>query len=88
MNVAQWQLCPTINCLWLSGATGKTPHEYLLSCRIGAAKRLLWDTEVPIAEVAERAGFGTQQYFGRVFKKATGKTPGAYRKSAGDDYYM
>lgn len=71
-----------------TGATGKTPHEYLLSCRIGAAKRLLWDTEIPIAEVAERAGFGTQQYFGRVFKTATGKTPGQYRKNAGENYYM
>ena len=72
----------------LTGATGKTPHEYLIFCRIALAKRLLWDTEIPIPEVAERAGFGCQQYFGRVFKKETGLTPGKYRKNAGETYYM
>lgn len=60
--------------------TGITPHEYLISCRIKNAKRLLWNSKIPVKEVAERSGFGCQQYLNKIFKKETGFTPGEYRK--------
>ena len=68
--------------------TGITPHEYLISCRIKNAKRLLWNSKIPVKEVAERSGFGCQQYLNKVFKKKTGMTPGSYRKSIQQNYSL
>ncbi len=33
-----------------------------------------------VAEAAEKSGFRDPGYFGRVFRKATGMNPSAYRK--------
>lgn len=69
-------------------SVGVTPHEYLINCRIEKAKKLLWDTNIPISEVAERSGFGCQQYLGKVFKQQTGMTPAAYRKRLQQNYVL
>lgn len=69
-----------------SMALGQSPHEYLTKIRIEQAKKLLWDSSVPISDVAERCGFGSQQYFTKIFKKETGSSPGKYRKSLYEDY--
>ena len=69
-----------------STALGQSPHEYLTKIRIEQAKKLLWDSSVPISDVAERCGFGSQQYFTKIFKKETGISPGKYRKSLYEDY--
>lgn len=61
-------------------AMGMSPHQYLIHCRVENAKKLLWNTEISICDVAERSGFGSQQYLNKVFKKETGITPAAYRK--------
>lgn len=61
-------------------ATGMTPHDYLVQCRVNAAKEILWDSSVSMSEVAERCGFGCQQYLNNVFKNVTGLSPGQYRK--------
>ncbi len=63
-----------------SQVVGVSPHQYLIHCRIENAKKLLWNTEISICDVAERCGFGSQQYLNKVFKKETGLTPAAYRK--------
>lgn len=63
-----------------SAATGYSPHNYLVACRIEAAKKLLWDPTVQMEFIAEQCGFGCQQYFSKIFKKQTGMTPGRYRK--------
>lgn len=65
-----------------------TPHEYLISKRISAAKEMLWDTQTGISEIAEKCGFGCQQYFSEVFKKEVGITPGKYRKSLQQNYFI
>ncbi len=62
-------------------ATGISPHEYLIDCRLEHAKKMLWNTAVSISEVAEKSGFGAQQYLTRVFKNKTGLTPAMYRKN-------
>ena len=69
-------------------AIGISPHQYLINCRIAAAKQLLLDTENSLSYVAETLGFGCQQYFNKVFKKETGMTPSQYRKSVQQNYLV
>lgn len=71
-----------------SKATGYSPHQYLINCRIEAAKKLLWNSEISICEVAEKSGFGCQQYLNKVFKKETGFSPALYRKSCRENYIL
>lgn len=61
---------------------GTTPNAYIIALRLGAAERLLLNTELSIKEIAARAGFKDEFYFIRLFKQKVGLTPGKYRKSA------
>jgi AraC-like DNA-binding protein len=60
-------------------ATGQTPHQYVIRCRIERAKRLLRETEWPIIEIGHYVGFTDQSYFTAVFRKHVTTTPNAYR---------
>lgn len=60
--------------------TGQTPYEFLISYRINESKSLLLKTEMPISEVSARCGFEDTSNYIRCFKRATGTTPGAFRK--------
>jgi len=60
---------------------GATPAEYLRRERIKEAKRLLRETTMKLPRVAEESGFGNYKYFGDLFRRETGMTPGAYRKA-------
>ncbi len=59
---------------------GLPPHRYLLNARLALAKELLRDTELPVAQVAELAGFADPAQFARRFRQATGLTATAYRQ--------
>ena len=52
--------------------TGTTPLQWLIDQRVAEAQRLLEETELPVEEVASRAGFGTaaalRQHFGRALR--------------------
>jgi AraC family transcriptional regulator len=43
------------------------------------AARLLLETRLPVTEVAFEAGFGDLSNFIRTFRKATGRSPRAFR---------
>lgn len=58
-----------------------TVHQELLKHRLSAARELLQKGEVPIAEVAERSGFGTVQYLNAVFRRELGTTPSMFRRA-------
>ncbi|MFD4603350.1 helix-turn-helix domain-containing protein [Streptomyces sp. NPDC058464] len=64
-----------------SGAYGIAPHQYLMSRRVGRARRLLLDG-VPPGETATTTGFYDQAHLTRHFRKLVGVTPGRYRDSA------
>lgn len=64
--------------------TGQPLSEYILQVRLTLAKRLLEETELKIYEIAEKTGFGTPGYFTRVFRGAEGRSPKAYRQTAGE----
>jgi len=60
-------------------ATGHTPHQYVILCRIARAKQLLTETASPIVEIGHQVGFTDQSYFTAVFRKHVATTPSAYR---------
>jgi LacI family transcriptional regulator len=58
---------------------GRSPHEEIVRVQILRVKELLGETDLPLAEIAERAGFRYVEYLSAVFKSKTGMPPGAYR---------
>jgi AraC-like DNA-binding protein len=61
---------------------GTTFEKYLRGLRVERAQFLLASTELDIERVARLSGFGSSQYFCRVFRRATGLTPLGYRRAA------
>jgi AraC family transcriptional regulator, transcriptional activator FtrA len=61
--------------------TGTTPLQWLLSQRVLEARRLLEESDLPIDEIAWRAGFGTAASLRDHFRRATATSPSAYRRS-------
>ena len=61
--------------------TGTTPLQWLLAQRVLEARRLLEETDLPVDEIAWRAGFGTAASLRDHFRRATATTPTAYRRS-------
>ncbi len=55
--------------------------NYLLNLRIDLAKILLTKTELPVNEISARVGYPDPNYFTKIFRNITGKTPSQYRKS-------
>src|SRR5215470_1273504 len=62
--------------------TDSTPHAYLASLRVERARRLLAESDLPIAEVGAQVGYTSQSHFTKVFREATGTTPKAFRDAA------
>lgn len=60
-------------------AAGISLGSYVSNYRINRAMGLLRTKKLPIAEIAEEAGFSSPQSFSQVIKKATGQSPRAYR---------
>ena len=63
-------------------ALGVTPKQFLQRLRSDHAATLLATTDASIAEVASACGYYDQSQFTRLFRSATGLTPGRYRASA------
>lgn len=62
-------------------ATGMTAKEYINEVRIKNAEELILSTDMTIGEAAACSGFTDANYFTKMFKKVTGKTPGCLRKN-------
>jgi AraC family transcriptional regulator, transcriptional activator of pobA len=65
----------------LKEATTKTASDIILGRSVLEARRLLCFTEINISEIAWSLGYQDPSYFTKLFKKATGQTPQAYRLS-------
>jgi AraC-like DNA-binding protein len=61
--------------------TGMTPHEYLVSRRIDAARALIGRSDQPLPEIARLTGFADQSHLHRHFTRIVGVTPGGFRRS-------
>ncbi|MFF4588151.1 GlxA family transcriptional regulator [Streptomyces sp. NPDC001388] len=62
-----------------TAATGTTPLRWLLDQRIAAAQKLLERTDLPMPEVARRAGFGSEVTMRQHFASRLATSPRAYR---------
>ncbi len=63
-------------------SVGVTPKQFVQRLRSDCAATLLATTNRPIAEIASACGYYDQSQFTRLFRAATGMTPGAYRAVA------
>jgi AraC family transcriptional activator of pobA len=59
--------------------TGKSTTAHIAGRLVSEAKQLLQHTDWPVADIADRLGFGYASYFTRFFKQHTGRTPLAFR---------
>lgn len=59
--------------------TGRSPHQYLLSCRLERAVQLLQHSGTPLAEVAADCGFASQQHMTQLMRRRLGRTPARLR---------
>ena len=62
----------------------QSPTEYLIACRIEAAKKLLQTTTLTVTDIALRCGFNSSAYFSKVFRQQFGMTPSQYRSRHAD----
>jgi transcriptional regulator GlxA family with amidase domain len=66
-----------------AAATGRGPQAYLQHARVQQAIRLLETANDPVGQVRHRVGYSDPAAFRRVFKEATGLSPGGYRDAYG-----
>ncbi|PZQ47524.1 MAG: AraC family transcriptional regulator [Rhodovulum sulfidophilum] len=64
-------------------AVGASPGAYYLELRLKAARRLVLDTRLSMADIAERAGFSSIAALSRAFRRRYGTPPSAARKAEG-----
>ena len=62
---------------------GITMSEFILNERLLEAKRMLRDTDLTVAVIADRLAFCSQSYFTKNFTAAEGMTPVEYRRQNG-----
>jgi len=65
---------------YFSAQMGVSPKQYQQSCRLTEIKRLLCETNVSITTLAHEFGYPSSQHFSARFLRATGVTPGVYRR--------
>lgn len=74
-----------MNASYLSSFFKKSGHvnisDYLTQLRLTESKKLLTDTKLTIAEIAEKIGYTSSVVFIRVFKRKEGIPPGKYRQT-------
>jgi AraC family transcriptional regulator len=64
------------------GATGRSPHAFVLDRRIERALRLLTQGALALKEVAAACGFADQAHMTRVMRERLGVTPAQVRKTS------
>ncbi|MBK1825669.1 XylR family transcriptional regulator [Haloferula rosea] len=62
---------------------GKSPKTEILRVRLNRVRALLAESDLTLAEVAEKTGFEHPEYMSRLFKKKVGVTPGEFRRRSG-----
>lgn len=81
-GVARWMGMPAEALQRLVRSRGSSWTEVVDGVRRPIAERLLRDLELPVASVGYRVGFSTPASFTRAFRRWTGVTPEAYRRTS------
>lgn len=63
-------------------AFGCTVKEYVSEKRISRAMKLLFETEIPVCEIADSVGIYNHAYFSRIITQRVGCSPLKYRRNA------
>ncbi|MDD4080637.1 MAG: PocR ligand-binding domain-containing protein [Eubacteriales bacterium] len=79
LNLSPSRLCALASSL----GPGTTIGKIITSHRVNTARHLLQQTSRSVREIATMVGITDYNYFTKVFKKATGSTPTAFRESGG-----
>jgi AraC family transcriptional regulator len=61
--------------------TGRSPHQYVITCRMAYAKRLLVETDMPLSEIGPQVGCADQSHFTALFRQHVSMTPRVYRNT-------
>ena len=84
INLGQLAQMVDMNASYLSSIfkkeTGMTYSEYLVSCRIEQACKMLVETNKSINDIALKSGYQNARYFSKQFTKQIGLKPSEYRK--------
>lgn len=60
---------------------GMSPTQYILTLRMHSAKELLESSKLSVRDIGAMCGYDDFNFFTKVFKKHSGKSPSAYRKN-------
>jgi len=60
---------------------GVSPHDYIEHLRFKKAVDMLYNEKLAVKEIAFSCGYRDVNYFCRTFKRATGVSPGTYRRT-------
>lgn len=64
---------------------GATPRQYILQCRVEAARRQLEHSEKGLKQIASAVGFSSVDVMRRAFLRLIGITPARFRRQCGCD---
>ncbi len=69
-------------------STGKSFVEYLTELRVAKSRELLRETNDSIKEICYKIGYSDPNYYCKIFKRVTGRTPTEYRDNQQSDEVM
>ena len=61
-------------------SVGMPPHKWLLERRLEQAMAMMRQTKMPIGQIATQCGFAGERHLVRVFSRAVGDSPQAWRR--------
>jgi AraC family transcriptional regulator len=59
---------------------GRPPYAYIVRCRMELAQQLILKTDERLSHIAVLSGLADQAHLTRLFRRATGSTPGHWRR--------
>jgi AraC family transcriptional regulator len=62
------------------GATGQSPHRYLLELRLKKAASMLARRSLSLMDIALACGFSSHAHFSTAFRSRFGLSPSAFRR--------
>lgn len=75
----EFGVTPTYLCRLIKQQTGVSYKNYLIGLRVEAAKKMLRDQDISIADVCQKSGYSNVSHFIKIFQQITGVTPAKFR---------